>query len=285
MPELPEVETIRRQLCTAGVEGQVIQKAHIEWPRTVEPLTPAAFCKQVQGRKLEQIDRHGKWLIFILGRDASPRRLRTAVPAVPTKTNLLVHLRMTGGFYLTKGALKKGSHDRAILQLSSGLNLHFRDPRKFGRWRLADAPDGLGPDALTVTKKEFFQSLNGQNKVLKALLLNQSFVAGVGNIYADEALFEARLDPRRKSGSLSDAEKQALYKSVTKVIKAGVRNGGTSLGDGQGNYVDLNGEAGGHREKVKVYGRAGQPCTVCKQPLHKTQIAQRTTVFCPHCQK
>jgi formamidopyrimidine-DNA glycosylase len=287
MPELPEVETIRRQLCYAGVEGRIIRKAHIEWPRTVEPLTPSAFCKQVQGRKLEQIDRHGKWLIFRLD----------------GKENLLVHLRMTGGFYLTQGALKKGLHDRAILQLSGGLNLHFRDPRKFGRFRLESdggfrsvetvsggdgAPpsriSGLGPDALTVTKKEFSRSLEGQNKILKALLLDQSFVAGVGNIYADEALFEARLDPRRKSGSLSDVERLALYKAVTKVIKAGVRNKGTSLGDGQGNYVDLNGEAGGHREKVKVYGRAGQPCVICGQPLHKTQITQRTTVFCAHCQ-
>jgi formamidopyrimidine-DNA glycosylase len=269
MPELPEVETIRRQLCAAGVERRVIEKVHIEWPRTVEPLTPSAFCKTVQGCTLEKIDRHGKWLIFRLD----------------GKENLLVHLRMTGGFYLNEGALKKGLHDRAILQLSGGLNLHFRDPRKFGRWKLATKLDGLGPDALTVTKKEFFQSLERYDKTLKALLLDQSFVAGVGNIYADEALFEARRDPRRKSGSLNDAEKLALYKAVTKVIKAGVRNKGTSLGTGQGNYVDLNGEAGGHREKVKVYGRSGQPCTVCGQPLHKIQIAQRTTVFCPRCQK
>jgi formamidopyrimidine-DNA glycosylase len=269
MPELPEVETIRRQLYSAGVEGRTIEKIHIEWPRTVEPLTPSAFCKQVQGRKLEQIDRHGKWLIFRLD----------------GKENVLVHLRMTGGFYLTQGVLKKGPHDRAVLQLSGGLNLHFRDPRKFGRWRLADAPDGLGPDALTVTKKQFFQALEGQNKVLKALLLDQSFVAGVGNIYADEALFEARLDPRRRSRTLLEDEISKLWKAVRRVIEAGVRNKGTSLGAGQGNYVDLNGEAGGHHKKVKVYGRAGQPCTVCKQPLHKTQITQRTTVFCAHCQK
>jgi formamidopyrimidine-DNA glycosylase len=281
MPELPEVETIRRQLCAAGVEGRTIEKAHIEWPRTVDPLTPAAFCKQVHGRKLEQIDRHGKWLIFRLG----------------GKENLLVHLRMTGGFYLTQGALKKGLHDRAVLQLSGGLNLHFRDPRKFGRWRLAASIEGLGPDALTVTKKQFFQALPAlsdakggvergrSTKTLKALLLDQSFVAGVGNIYADEALFEARIDPRRRAGTLSEDEISKLWKAIRRVIEAGVRNGGTSLGDGQGNYVDLNGDAGGHREKVKVYGRAGQPCTVCGQSLHKTQITQRTTVFCAHCQK
>jgi formamidopyrimidine-DNA glycosylase len=143
----------------------------------------------------------------------------------------------------------------------------------------------LGPDALTVTKKQFFQALEGQNKVLKALLLDQSFVAGVGNIYADEALFEARLDPRRRAGTLSKDEISKLWKAIRRVIEAGVCNGGTSLGDGQGNYVDLNGDAGGHREKVKVYGRAGQPCTVCGQSLQKTQITQRTTVFCAHCQK
>lgn len=316
MPELPEVETIRRQLCAAGVEGRIIAKAHIEWPRTVEPLTPSAFCQAVQGRTLEKISRHGKWLIFHLSGGE----------------NLLVHLRMTGGFYLSQGALKKGLHDRAILQLSGGLNLHFRDPRKFGRWRIVPhivgrasrirervsdeehklseyrdsteegsaAPflrgsdqrerqpcptmEGLGPDAFTVTKKEFFQALETKDKTLKALLLDQSFVAGVGNIYADESLFEARLDPCRKSSSLSEAEISRLWKAVRRVIEAGVRNGGTSLGDGQGNYVDLNGAAGGHREMVKVYGRAGQPCTVCKQPLQRTRIAQRTTVFCKHCQ-
>lgn len=269
MPELPEVETIRRQLCAAGVEGRVIETAHIIWPRTVEPLSPGAFRRQIEGRRLVRLDRHGKWLIFGLDGDK----------------NLLVHLRMTGGFYLSGGPLKRGPHDRAILQLSGGLNLHFRDPRKFGRWRLAVVPDGLGPDALSVTEEEFLQGLGRKNRPLKALLLDQSFIAGIGNIYADEALFEARLGPARKSGSLSGTERSVLYKAVKKVITAGVLNKGTSLGSGQGNYVDLNGEAGGHREKVKVYGRAGQPCVVCNRILDKTRIAQRTTVFCPHCQK
>jgi formamidopyrimidine-DNA glycosylase len=269
MPELPEVETIRRQLCDAGVEGRLIDAVHIEWPRTVEPFTSDDFCKRLEGRRLGNVYRHGKWLIF----------------GLDEKENLLVHLRMTGGFYLTQGTLKKGPYDRAILQLSGGLNLHFRDPRKFGRWKLSAAPEGLGPDALTVTQKQFFQGLEKRNKTLKALLLDQSFVAGIGNIYADEALFEARLDPRRKSGSLDGSEKQALWRAVRRVIRTGVRNKGTSLGDGQGNYTDLNGEAGGHREKVKVYGRAGQPCAVCGQPLHRTKIVQRTTVFCPRCQR
>ncbi len=269
MPELPEVETIRRQLCTAGVQGRVIEKVHIEWPRTVEPLLPTAFCKQVTGRKIERLSRHGKWMIFELDGE----------------NNLLVHLRMTGGFYLSEGAFKKGPHDRAILQLSDGLNLHFRDPRKFGRFRLGAFPLGLGPDAMEIGARQFFQTLEKTNRGLKALLLDQSFIAGVGNIYADEALFEARLHPERRAGSLHDDEKLALYTAVTNVIRSAVENGGTSLGDGQGNYVDLNGNSGGHREKVKVYGRAGQPCVECGAPLKKTTLAQRTTVFCAHCQK
>jgi formamidopyrimidine-DNA glycosylase len=268
MPELPEVETIRRQLCAAGVEGCTIEKVFIGWSRTVDPLSPAVFRKRVKGRVIQKLNRHGKWLIFELDGD----------------DNLLVHLRMTGGFYLSQGMLKKEPHDRAILQLSGGLNLHFRDPRKFGRWKLAVAPEGLGPDVLTLTKKQFFQSLEKKNRGLKVLLLDQSFVAGVGNIYADEALFEARLHPERRASSLSADECVALFRAVKRVIKAGVRNGGTSLGDGQGNYTDLNGESGGYREKVKVYGRAGQPCVLCGRPLQKMKIAQRTTVFCLHCQ-
>jgi len=138
---------------------------------------------------------------------------------------------------------------------------------------------------MTNDVKNMFSGLEKKNRGLKVLLLDQSFIAGVGNIYADEALFEARLHPERRSSSLSAEETEALYKAVKRVIKAGVRNGGTSLGDGQGNYTDLNGKSGGHREKVKVYGRAGQPCVVCGTPLEKITLAQRTTVFCPECQQ
>jgi len=268
MPELPEVETIRRQLCTAGVKGRVVEKVLIDWPRTVDPLSPAVFCKKITGRTIERLSRHGKWLIFELD----------------SEDNLLVHLRMTGGFYLSSGALKKGTYDRAILQLSGGLNLHFRDPRKFGRMRLGVFPLGLGPDAMEIGARQFFQTLEKTNRGLKTLLLDQSFIAGVGNIYADEALFEARLHPLRKAGTLTDDEMLALYNAVTHVIRSAVENGGTSLGDGQGNYTDLNGNSGGNSDKANAYGRAGLPCVVCKNPLEKITVAQRATVFCAHCQ-
>lgn len=269
MPELPEVETIRRQLCGAGICGKTIEKVSISWPRTVEPLSPPAFRKKVTGRIIERISRHGKWLIFELD----------------DIDNLLVHLRMTGGFYLSEGSLKKGPHDRAVFQLSGGMHLHFRDPRKFGRMRLGAFPSGLGPDAMEMNARTFFQSLEKTNRMLKPLLLDQSFIAGVGNIYADEALFAARLHPQRRSSTLSEDEKLALYYAVTNVIRAAVENGGTSLGDGKGNYVDLNGNFGGHRDQAKVYGRAGQPCVECAALLEKITVAQRTTVFCTHCQQ
>ena len=269
MPELPEVETIRRQLCAAGVERRKITVVEIDWHRLCEPYTPAQFRTKLLNRRIEKIDRHGKWLIFKL--DA--------------KENLLVHLRMTGGFHLTRGALKKEKHDRAVIRLTGGLNLHFRDSRKFGRWKLAAVPEQLGPDALTVTEKQFTGALTKKKKQLKALLLDQTFIAGVGNIYADESLFEAKLNPLRNSATLTAGEQKKLYRAVRNVIHAGVKNKGTSLGDGQGNYTDLNGESGGHLEKVKVYGRADKPCPACKTPLTKTTVTQRTTVFCPQCQK
>ncbi|QHI69746.1 DNA-formamidopyrimidine glycosylase [Tichowtungia aerotolerans] len=269
MPELPEVETIRRQLCAAGICGRIIERISIGWPRTVEPMAPAAFRKKVTGQTIGAVSRHGKWLIFELD----------------DIDNLLVHLRMTGGFYFSEGDLKKGPYDRLVFQLSDGMNLHFRDPRKFGRVRLGIFPLGLGPDAMEITPRPFFQTLEKSNRQLKPLLLDQSFVAGIGNIYADEALFAARLRPDRRSGTLSEDEKQALYYGITNVIRAAVENGGTSLGDGQGNYVDLNGNSGGHQDKANVYGRAGKPCVECGRPLEKTTLAQRTTVFCPHCQK
>lgn len=269
MPELPEVETIRRQLCDAGVEGRIIEKVCIGWPRTVDPLSPEQFREKVAGRTIEKVSRHGKWLIFELDEEE----------------NLLVHLRMTGGFYLSQGPLAQGPYDRAVFQLSDGLNLHFRDPRKFGRMRLDIFPAGLGPDALEISARLFFQSLEKTDRMLKTLLLDQSFIAGIGNIYADESLFAAGLMPDRRAGTLSEDEKIALYMAVTEVVRAAVKNGGTSLGKGKGNYTDLNGQSGGNSEKAKAYGRAGKPCVVCGTILQKTIIAQRATVFCPHCQK
>ena len=197
----------------------------------------------------------------------------------------MIHLRMAGSF-----SMEPGNYDRIILQLSDGLTLYYRDTRKFGRWKLVDAPDiilgKLGPDALTpqFTQNYFCKTLRKRQRMIKPLILDQSIVAGLGNIYVDEALWKAKLHPERLSSSLSEAELGVMCRSIRQVLRTGVRNNGTSLGDGKTNYRDVQGEAGSHRDEVKAYGKSGKPCERCKSTLIKISVAQRGTTFCPCCQ-
>ena len=270
MPELPEVETIARQLRERGIEGKTILSVQVNWARIVEPLTVSRFKKAVEGTTLEKISRYGKWLMFSLS----------------SGQTIMIHLRMSGSF-----SFEPGSHDRAVIELSGGQILYYRDTRKFGRWKLVDDPltilGALGPDALMrgFSVKYFKESMLRRHRIVKPLLLDQSLVAGLGNIYVDEALWEARIHPERLSDSLSDNELEALFKAIKHVLKVGVKNRGTSLGGGKTNYRDVEGESGGHREKVKAYGRGGKPCTRCKTILERSVVAQRGTTFCPCCQR
>ena len=270
MPELPEVETIVRQLRARGIEGREILSIKINWPRTVEPLSVQSFSGQVRGTTIRRISRVGKWMMFSLS----------------SGQTIMIHLRMAGSF-----SMEAGRHDRIILELSGGQRLYYRDTRKFGRWTLVDDPTEilgkLGPDALTrqFTYAYFSQILRRRHRMIKPLILDQAIVAGLGNIYADEALWESGIHPQRLSDSLSDEELTALFKAIKQVLRIGVTNRGTSLGAGQTNYRDVDGASGGHREQVKAYGRAGQPCKRCRTPLQKTVVAQRGTTFCPACQK
>lgn len=269
MPELPEVETIVRQLRARGVEGREILSVEVAWARTVEPLSVTAFSKQIRGTTIDGISRVGKWMLFSLS----------------SGKTIMVHLRMAGSF-----SMEAGSHDRLILKLSEGLVLHYRDTRKFGRWKLVDNPNEilgkLGPDALTrqFTQKYFRETMRARHRMVKPLILDQAIVAGLGNIYADEALWEAGIHPERLSDSLGDAELEKLFKAIKHVLSIGVKNRGTSLGDGKTNYRDVEGRSGGHRKEVKAYGRAGKPCGRCGTLLEKTVVAQRGTTFCPVCQ-
>lgn len=269
MPELPEVETIARQLRARGVEGREILSVKVNWARTVEPLAVASFSRRVRGTTIEKISRTGKWLQFSLSSGKA----------------VMIHLRMAGSF-----SMEPGPHDRIVLKLSDGVVLHYRDTRKFGRWKLVDDPseilNRLGPDALTrgFTFHYFLEAMRRRRRMIKPLILDQSVVAGLGNIYADEALWESKIHPERLSDSLSDDELAALFKAIKHVLRIGVRNRGTSLGDGKTNYRDVEGESGGYREKVKAYGRGGKPCERCETILEKTVVAQRGTTFCPVCQ-
>lgn len=269
MPELPEVETIARQLRARGVEGRRILSVHIDWAKTVEPLAPDLFSKRVCGAAINRISRVGKWLMFSLG----------------SNETIMIHLRMAGSFSMAPGA-----HDRIVLELSDGLTLYYRDTRKFGRWKLVADPQEilgkLGPDALTdaFSLAYFRAAVRPRNRMIKPVILDQSIVAGLGNIYADEALWEARIHPGKPAGSLAEPEVRNLFKAIKHVLETGVANRGTSLGDGKTNYRDVEGASGGHREQVKAYGRSGKPCARCGTSMEKTVVAQRGTTFCPVCQ-
>ncbi len=270
MPELPEVETIARQLRAHGVAGKVILSAKVNWAPTVEPQSPNAFCRTICGTTIAEISREGKWMLFTLDSGQS----------------IMIHLRMAGAF-----SLEPSPYDRVVLQLSGGLNLYYRDTRKFGRWKLVEDPasilGALGPDALTrrFTFAYFSAVLKKRHRKIKPLILDQSVVAGLGNIYADEALWEAKIHPERLSDSLSAVECAALFKAIKYVLKIGIKNRGTSLGEGKTNYRQVDGESGGNRAVVKAYGRAGKPCERCKSTLVKRVVAQRGSTFCPNCQK
>ena len=270
MPELPEVETIASQLRARGVEGRKVLSVEVRWAPTVAPLSVAGFSRAVKGEVIEKISRVGKWLQFSLR----------------SGQTIMVHLRMAGSF-----SLEPGGHDRIVLKLSGGLTLYYRDTRKFGRWKVVDDPQEilgkLGPDALTrgFSQNYFNEQMRKKHRMIKPLILDQSIVAGLGNIYADEALWEATIHPGRLSDTLSDEELKALFKAIKRVLKQGVQNRGTSLGDGQTNYRQVDGESGENRGEVKAYGRGGMPCARCGAVMEKTVVAQRGTTYCPVCQK
>ena len=269
MPELPEVETIARQLRARQVEGREVISVVVNWAPTVGPISVDQFCAAVCGVVIQRVSRVGKWLVFELDSGWS----------------LLVHLRMSGAF-----SVEPGAYDRVVLQLSGGMTLYYSDPRKFGRWTLVEDPQSilskLGPDALGsgFSCAGFAEALLGHRRKIKPLLLDQSIVAGLGNIYADEALWESQIHPERPADSLSKAEIKSLYASILHVLQVGVENRGTSLGDGKSNYRDVDGESGDNRTVVSAYGRHGTPCERCGALLVKTVVAQRGSHFCPRCQ-
>ncbi len=269
MPELPEVETIARQLRSHEVEGREILAVCVDYPRMVEPLEPKEFSKAVCGHRIEKISRTGKWLQFTLGSGQS----------------IMIHLRMSGGF-----SKWPGKHDRVELQLSGGMKLYFRDVRKFGCWKLADDPQSilgrLGPDALSpgFTARYLDQALAVRRRKIKPLLLDQSVLSGLGNIYADEVLWTACIHPERPSNTLAATERTRLFRAIRRVLRSGIRNRGASLGRGKANYRDINGNSGGHRRQVKAYGRRGLPCERCGVTLVGTLVGQRGTTHCPQCQ-
>lgn len=271
MPELPEVETIARHLAPV-LTGQTIARVDVLWLRTVDRPAPDAFCAALTGSRILHIDRRGKFI----------------QTALSTGQTLLAHLRMSGKFAVRFDGPGDDKHARLRWQLGDGVWVVFIDQRKFGRFYLVDDPreitGDLGPEPLSAdfTPAWLSAQLAQHRGEIKPLLLNQRFIAGLGNIYVSEALWQAGIHPQRIAATLSAAEAERLHAAIVAVLRAGVENGGTSLEDRQ--YVYPGGGTGQHQDYLGVYDRAGEQCPRCGYAVERIVQGQRSTYFCPVCQ-
>ncbi len=272
MPELPEVETTVRDLKPQLV-GSRIEHCNVSWQRTIALPTARQFAAQSCGYTITDITRRGKFLRFHLRRGDETRFL-------------FVHLRMTGGFRIDPSSQAREKHMHVALKLDDGRELRFRDPRKFGRmWLVEDETPvvgKLGPEPLDLSEREFVALFEGRRGHLKPLLLNQTFLAGLGNIYVDESLWYARLHPLRPAESLTRAERARLYRAIQRVLTRAIAVGGTSI---DVMYKRVNGASGGFQDSLRAFDRAKRPCRRCGTPILKIVVGQRGTHFCPNCQR
>ena len=273
MPELPEVVTVRRRLEPALV-GRRFEHVEIDDPRLTRPEDPAQVAAELTGERVEALERRGKYLIvrFESGRV------------------LLIHLRMTGTLlHARPGKPADVPHRRAVVNLDDGSDVVYRDVRRFGTWLLVE-PDALDPYLAerlggeplgrTFTTRSLAASLANRKAPVKAALLDQRTLAGLGNIYVDEALWRARIHPLRPARELDADEVRALREGIKRALEAGIKRQGATLRD----YRQPDGSAGSMQNEFKVYGRLGEPCDRCGTPIEKTRVAGRGTWYCPACQ-
>jgi formamidopyrimidine-DNA glycosylase len=273
VPELPEVETVRSAIAP-HLEGSAVVGAAILDPRLTRPFDPDVVAAELVGERIVGVDRHGKYLVVLF---ASGRCL-------------LVHLRMTGSFRIAPhGLLPVDPHRRAVLSIDNGSDVAYRDVRRFGTWEVLEAGDlgpyleeRLGPEPLDprLTAARLGALLAGRRAPVKSFLLDQRRLAGLGNIYADEALWHARVHPRRAAGSLDEREVGRLFRSVRRTLRLGIQRQGATLRD----YAAPDGSSGSMQDEFRAYGRAGEPCDRCGTPLERIVVGGRGTTFCPSCQ-
>jgi formamidopyrimidine-DNA glycosylase len=299
MPELPEVETVARDL-QRWVAGAQIADAAVSWERTIiAPQPVERFVAEVRGARIARVGRRAKSVLITF----DDGRVMT------------VALRMTGALIVAPPGTPPDPYARVVFERADGRQLRYRDVRKFGRiglweggglrsaangkarrrargasrvaergerYRVGDLFARHGPEPLSssFTAARFAERLAGRSGRLKSLLLDQSFIAGVGNIYADEALWRARLHPLHRADTLTAEEVRRLHRAIRSVLRAGVRNRGASFSD----YVGADGEPGANAERLEVYRRTGQPCRRCGRPISRIVVGQRSTHFCPRCQ-
>ena len=275
MPELPEVQTLVNDLNAAKIIGITIVAARVFWPRTVAEPSPKLFCRRIKGQKFTAIRRRGKYLVFELS-DAH---------------TMLLHLRMSGRLHLVAAGKPRDKHEHIILGFDDGRQLRFHDTRKFGRIHLIKNPkrilDRLGPEPLAsgFTARNLAEGLKHRKRILKPLLLDQTFIAGLGNIYADEALWEARLHPCRLAASLSTTEIKVLHRTIRRALTRGLKNLGTTLGTGKGNFYSVANRRGRNKDLLNVFRRTDLPCPRCEAPIERIIVGQRSTHICQNCQK
>jgi formamidopyrimidine-DNA glycosylase len=275
MPELPEVQTIVNDLKADHLEGRQINDAIVFWAGTIHGMAAGEFCRKVCGKRIAAIRRRGKFIV--LGFEDS--------------SCLLIHLRMSGRLLLSTAKGGRDKHEHVWLTFEDGRQLRFHDTRKFGRMYLVENPETilgkLGPEPLSraFTAKRLAVRLQKRHRMLKPLLLDQAFIAGLGNIYVDEALWAARLHPNRLSDSLETKDIRRLHRSIRKVLAKGLKNLGTSLGTGEANFYSVASRRGRNKDELKVFRQTGLPCPRCRTAIERIVVGQRSTHICPKCQK
>jgi len=274
VPELPEVETIRTGL-EPKLVGRTLARVEIDDPRLTRPHDPREIAAELEGETVEALERRGKYLVVRFVSDRA----------------LLIHLRMTGGLLLGAGGLPADDpYRRAVVRLDNGSDVAYRDVRRFGTWLLLepgeldpylDARVGAEPLGRGLTARRLAEPIARRRAPLKAIVLDQRLFAGVGNIYADEALWWARLHPLRPANEVTSEELAELVRGVRRALRLGIARQGATLRD----YRSSDGASGSMQEEFRVYGRDGEPCRRCGHPIEKTRVAGRGTWYCPACQR
>jgi formamidopyrimidine-DNA glycosylase len=297
MPELPEVETVANGV-DARVRGQRIERVWTSGKPQTFKSSEAEIAETLTGAKIERVRRVGKTIVMDLGRGRGEADSFVALRNDSQKgkdndgggsrdrgaAQFLVHLGMTGRLLVSKKEVPLPLHTHAVLSLGDGREVRFVDPRRFGRLSVVKVEGGYagpGAEPTTISVEDFSKLFKGRKLAIKAALLNQSILHGVGNIYADESLFRAGIRPRKQAGRLTKAELARLHGSLQKVLAHAIELGGSSVSD----YVDADGVRGFFQLEHKVYGRAGEVCRDCGAELKKIVVGGRTTVYCPVCQR
>jgi formamidopyrimidine-DNA glycosylase len=247
----------------------------VHWPKSIATPSVRRFQNNLPGDRIASISRRGKFIVLGLA----------------SKGWLLVHLRMSGHLYLVPRHRPRAKHEHVVIRLEDAPDLRFHDPRKFGRlyWVTdpADILGHLGPEPLakTFTGQRLAALLAGRRRQLKPLLLDQRFIAGLGNIYADEALWASHLHPETLASRVGEERARRLHRAIRRVLRRGLGNGGTTLSRGAATFTSVNGHIGRNRDALTVFRRTGQPCLRCRTPIVRIIVGQRSSHICPRCQK